>query len=560
VRLDGSFWRNQYGLNVDRHAGARLEKQEAAELFAGTPERRAALERDWADVTAMVEAMADPRLRSSAKPISRSTAKNSAGGGGAGLPSRAARRPARTHRADDALGRGARHRLSGAELGPRARGPSLSRLRQALGTRLPGAGLCQSHDDHRRTARAHHHRDRAGQQALARAGIEPGISRPPSRRAKWCANICCISSPRTTARRNTARRSRRARPRPGCSITSTTSTRISKCSPDLRRESAARAGHLRLSPSARRPRHRLAAAVAPLPKWMGYFWDAFAIVAYFALVIGVGLASARHRGDNMREFSVGSRQLPWWAVLASIVAAELSAATFLGTPAEGYHCATSSTRNWPSAPSSRGSSSPISLSGPFTTTTSSRFTNFSRFGSASRRATPPAPSSWSRGSWPAARGSTSRRSSSSLGYEMIHGVAATNEQAVWIYGGAVLLVTALTTVYTAAGGIRAVVWTDVIQATVMGGAVIYALVSLWFGVGGWAGAHSVLNQPHDLKIFSTAASISLRPRLRDRDVVMAIRLSAAFSAANTRSGPRCSAPFSPPWPRTAPTRTWCSGC
>ena len=70
---------------------------------------------------------------------------------------------------------------------------------------------------------------------------------------------------------------------------------------------------------------------------MGYFWDALAVLAYFTLVIGVGLASARHRGQNMREFSVGSRQLPWWAVLASIVAAELSAATFLGTPGEGYH-------------------------------------------------------------------------------------------------------------------------------------------------------------------------------------------------------------------------------
>jgi len=62
-------------------------------------------------------------------------------------------------------------------------------------------------------------------------------------------------------------------------------------------------------------------------------------------------------------------------------------------------------------------------------------------------------------------------------------------------------VTALTTVYTAAGGIRAVVWTDVIQATVMGGSVIYALVSLWNGVGGWAGAQGVLNQPHDLQIY-----------------------------------------------------------
>ena len=70
---------------------------------------------------------------------------------------------------------------------------------------------------------------------------------------------------------------------------------------------------------------------------MGFLWDGLAILAYFALVIGVGLASARRHGQNMRDFSVGSRQLPWWAVLASIVAAELSAATFLGTPGEGYH-------------------------------------------------------------------------------------------------------------------------------------------------------------------------------------------------------------------------------
>jgi len=81
----------------------------------------------------------------------------------------------------------------------------------------------------------------------------------------------------------------------------------------------------------RAPDYRLLTLAVP------YFWDAFAIVAYFALVIGVGLASARHRGDNVREFSMGSRQMPWWAVLASIVAAELSAATFLGAPAEGYY-------------------------------------------------------------------------------------------------------------------------------------------------------------------------------------------------------------------------------
>ena len=234
---------------------------------------------------------------------------------------------------------------------------------------------------------------------------------------------------------------------------------------------------------------------------MPYFWDAFAIVAYFAVVIGVGLASARHRGDNMREFSVGSRQLPWWAVLASIVAAELSAATFLGTPAEGYH-----ERNFLYAQLAIGTVIARIIVAylfirPFYDNNVVSIYEFLqiRFGVATRNAA-------------SAVFLITRLLASGtrlyvaavivvVGYEMFAGVAATNEQAIWIYGGAVVLVTALTTVYTAAGGIRAVVWTDVIQATVMGGAVIYALVSLWFGVGGWENAHKFLSGPHDLQVF-----------------------------------------------------------
>jgi 3'-5' exoribonuclease len=63
VRLDASFFRNQYGLNVDRLRMRWLEKNEIAELFAGTAERRAALDRDWAEITGFVEKIGDPRLR-----------------------------------------------------------------------------------------------------------------------------------------------------------------------------------------------------------------------------------------------------------------------------------------------------------------------------------------------------------------------------------------------------------------------------------------------------------------------------------------------------------------
>ena len=238
---------------------------------------------------------------------------------------------------------------------------------------------------------------------------------------------------------------------------------------------------------------------------MDYFWDGFAILVYFGLVIGVGLASSRKSGQSMREFSVGGRQLPWWAVLASIIAAELSAATFLGAPGEGYHL-----RNFTYVQLAIGTVIARVIVAylflrPFYDNNVVSIYEFLqvRFGVATRNAA-------------SAVFLVTRLLASGtrlyvaavivvLGYEMIHGIAATDSEKIWIYGGAVLLVTALTTVYTAAGGIRAVVWTDLIQATVMGGALIYALVTLWFGVGGWAGAHGALTGPDDLKIFDDGA-------------------------------------------------------
>jgi SSS family transporter len=245
---------------------------------------------------------------------------------------------------------------------------------------------------------------------------------------------------------------------------------------------------------------------------MQYFWDGFAIIAYFGLVVGVGLASSRRRGQNMREFSVGSRQLPWWAVLASIIAAELSAATFLGAPGEGYHL-----RNFTYVQLAIGTVIARIIVAylflrPFYDNNVVSIYEFLqvRFGVATRNAA-------------SAVFLITRLLASGtrlyvaavilvLGYEMVHGIAATDSEKIWIYGGAVLLVTVMTTIYTAAGGIRAVVWTDVIQATVMGSALLYALVTLWFGVGGWSGAHEALTRPHgvltgsdDLKFFDDGA-------------------------------------------------------
>ena len=71
-----------------------------------------------------------------------------------------------------------------------------------------------------------------------------------------------------------------------------------------------------------------------------YILDVLVLLAYFGVIIGIGL-SQRSKSDSVEGFTLGDRQIAWWAVLASILAAEISAATFLGAPESGYI-----KRNW----------------------------------------------------------------------------------------------------------------------------------------------------------------------------------------------------------------------
>src|SRR6185369_12304543 len=63
--------------------------------------------------------------------------------------------------------------------------------------------------------------------------------------------------------------------------------------------------------------------------------DTAVLFSYFVLIISIGLYMGR-KEQTLKEFALGGRAIPWWAVLASIIAAETTAATFLGVPAEGY--------------------------------------------------------------------------------------------------------------------------------------------------------------------------------------------------------------------------------
>jgi SSS family transporter len=216
------------------------------------------------------------------------------------------------------------------------------------------------------------------------------------------------------------------------------------------------------------------------------FLDALVIFAYFAVIISIGLYKGR--GDKTMEgFAVGDRNIPWWAVLASILAAEVSAATFLGAPGEGYEY-----RNYFYAQLAIGTIIArllvsIIFIKPYYDYRVISIYDFLRvrFGEPTKN-----------GASivfliTRALASGSRLYVAAivlvLAWEKLFHVQLPPSQAVWIYVGALLLLTAFTALYTALGGIKAVVWTDLIQASLMFGALGFAIYSLLHLIpGGWA--------------------------------------------------------------------------
>src|SRR6059058_2259627 len=69
---------------------------------------------------------------------------------------------------------------------------------------------------------------------------------------------------------------------------------------------------------------------------------------------------------------------------------------------------------------------------------------------------------------------------------MIRGVRPNQTETLFIYIGAIVAIVFFTAIYTTLGGIKAVIWTDVIQASLMIGSALIALGLLYSAIpGGW---------------------------------------------------------------------------
>ena len=212
--------------------------------------------------------------------------------------------------------------------------------------------------------------------------------------------------------------------------------------------------------------------------------DAIVLLVYLAGTTALGLWVGRRQRDA-KDYFVADRAIPWWAVMLSIVASETSALTFISTPGLSYG----------NAPGfgdlgflqvvagyilGRIVVAAVLLPRYFQGNLVTAYALLeTRFGLATRRFTSIV--------FMVTRGlaDSVRVFATAIPVALIIGPSVTNQ--AYVMPIAVLILGFLTVAYTYKGGMKAVVWTELVQATVYisgGAAALFILGGLV--PGGWS--------------------------------------------------------------------------
>lgn len=228
--------------------------------------------------------------------------------------------------------------------------------------------------------------------------------------------------------------------------------------------------------------------------------DALVVLLYFTVIIGIGLYAGRNN-KSLRDFALGGRAIPWWAVLASIVAAEVSAATFLGAPGEGFV-----TRSYAYAQLAIGTILARFIVAFLFIVPYYHYRVQSIYEFLDIRFGP-----WTRNAASLiflitrVLGMGARLYLGGVIFVVILRYIWPGVSVTWAsYFWGILVVTLLTTIYTTIGGIKAVVWTDLIQASLMMGAMIVAIIVIVRDIpGGWTTIHQQTDGLRSIGMFRT---------------------------------------------------------
>ncbi|MBN2289702.1 MAG: sodium:solute symporter [Candidatus Glassbacteria bacterium] len=223
--------------------------------------------------------------------------------------------------------------------------------------------------------------------------------------------------------------------------------------------------------------------------------DIVVLAAYLLLVTGFGVALARRQVDS-RAYFLGNRNIPWWAVCLSVVATETSVLTFIGVPALSYE------GDLRFLQLTAGYLAARILLAVFFLPAFLEQDTYTVYGFLTRRFGPRA-RSYAAGLFFATQilGSGVRLYAAAL---VLAAVLEVNSIAT-----AIVLIAGVTILYTWAGGISAVIWTDCLQAVIMiGGGVL----ALWLLAGmfpqGLSGVLAVAATEGKLRLWDFTPSLT----------------------------------------------------
>lgn len=220
--------------------------------------------------------------------------------------------------------------------------------------------------------------------------------------------------------------------------------------------------------------------------------DLAVIGVYFAITSVIAWRSRVGKYASSRDFMLGERRIPWWAAMLSIIGTEISALTFVGVPAYAF----SRTGNFTYLMAGVGMVlARIIVSRWFVPAFYARNVISiyelleDRFGPRTRNAG-------------VAVFMFTRVAMSGV---RLYAGSLIIEQALGLsWGAAIVLTAAVGTLYTVLGGIKSVIWTEVMQVIVMfGGAVLAAVVLYTALPGGWASVQAATAglEPPKFQIF-----------------------------------------------------------
>src|ERR1700681_3763696 len=210
----------------------------------------------------------------------------------------------------------------------------------------------------------------------------------------------------------------------------------------------------------------------------------------FAYLVGITLFGARFRRGqkSLRDYFLGGRTAPWWAISLSIVSAETSTLTIVGTPSLPFGGNLGFLQIVLGYLLARIVISTLFLPQYFR---GEMFTAYElmrrRFGERIRKLTA--------GTFLVLRALAEgvRVFAISIVISIVLGTGET---------ASIFVIVCLTLFYTFEGGLTAVIWTDVVQMCLyVGGAILSFFVILGQIPGGWAHVSEVVGAAHKFQVF-----------------------------------------------------------